>query len=203
MLHSGPRRLAGLLSVAIGLTLTACSDDKNDAASTTSTSGSTTTAPAPSSSSSSSITTVPALVMGPDGLGPVKLGDAAEAALATLREILAAPGDIRDSSCAPSVTREADWGSLVVYVDAKSVVGYLHLLGEPGPELRTDTGIGKGATVAQLRSAYGSKLQFSPSAAGDFEFEIRLPNGTLRGYTEGTGDADKVVSILAGKDCGE
>ena len=196
MLFSRPR-LVGLVSVAIGLTLTACSDDKNDAASTTSTSVATTT------STSTTTTTVPALVMGPTGLGLVTFGDPAEAALAKLREKLGAPKVIRASSCAPHVTREADWGTLIVYVDAKSLVGYFYLFGEAGPDLRTDTGLGKGATVAQLRAAYGSKPQFSPSGTGGSQFEIKLPNGTLSGYSDGTRDADAVVSFGAGTDCGE
>ena len=200
MLHSRPRRLAVLMSIAIGLTLTACSEEKDGAASTPSTSLSTTTSTTISATSTS---TAPALVMGPDGLGLVKFGDAAEASLAKLREKLGAPGVIRESSCDPTVTREADWGSLVVYVDATSVVGYLYLLVEAGPDLRTDTGLGKGATVAGLRAAYGSKPQFSDSAIGGSVFEIKLPNGTLSGYSDGTSDADKVVSFLAGKDCGE
>lgn len=187
-----------MLGLTIVLALTACSDGEDESASTTST----TVAP-PSSSTTTTATTAEALVMRPDGVGPVKLGDAAEAALTTLREQLGAPDDLRPSSCAPSVTREADWGSLVVYVDATSVVGYLYLVGEEGPDLRTDTDLGKGATVAALRAAYGSNVQFSPAATGDATYEVRLPNGTLSGYTEGTGDTDNVVSIVAGKDCGE
>jgi hypothetical protein len=187
------RRHSIILGLTIALALTACSDDKGGAASTT------TTSVAPSSTT----TTAPALVMRADGLGPVKLGDAAEAALTTLQEQLGAPDEVRESSCAPTVTREADWGSLVVYLDATSVAGYLYLFGEEGPDLRTDTDLGAGAIVSQLRAAYGSKVQFSPAAAGDSTFEVKLPDGTLSGYTEGTGDGDAVVSLVAGKECGE
>ena len=191
-----PRLL--ILVLAISSTLAACSDGGdsgggNNVGSTTSTSA------APSSTT----TTAPALVLRADGIGPVKLGDAAEAALTTLREQLGAPDELRQSSCAPTVTREADWGSLVVYVDATSVVGYLYLFGEEGPDLRTDSGLGKGATVGQLRAAYGSMLKFSPAAAGDSTYEVKLGNGTVTGYTEGTGDGDAVVSSVAGEECGE
>jgi hypothetical protein len=57
--------------------------------------------------------------------------------------------------------------------------------------------------VADLKGAYDSKVTFTsdtdPEGGGRY---FSLPNGTLNGYA-GPKETDKVVSFLAGEDCGE
>jgi hypothetical protein len=182
--------LVSLLSVGIGFTLAACSgnDDTGAPASTT------TGGPAATTGTGQA-------VIAPDGLGVAKFGDGADAAVAKLIAEFGAPQrDFAPPDCAPQITRSLEWDALHVDLN-QTFVGYAYATAG-GPPIRTAAGIGKGSTVAQLKSAYGSKLAVEEGIESS-TFTITLPTGRIDGYVSGTEGSDTIESLYAGTVCGE
>lgn len=180
------------------------------AASTTSPSlAATTTVPVTTTAPASSTTTAPhggGVVLRPDGLGVVDFGDEAGAVLARLTGLLGPPGDDRPLASCPSGAADR----LVQF----SELGVL-LAGPPGsqrlvawdigpasgafPELTTAEGVGVGSTVAELRAAYGDRLEISGDDAFGPSFDVRAaPPGALSGTLTGTAPSDTVASMGGG-----
>jgi hypothetical protein len=184
------RLLVSLLSVGIGFTLAACSGNDDKAASTSSTTG----GPAP-------ITAKGQAVISPDGLGVANFGDGADAAVAKLIAEFGAPQrDFAPPDCAPQITRSLEWDALRVDLN-QTFVGYSYST-TGSPPIRTTAGIGKGSTVAQLKSAYGSQLALEEGIESS-QFTITLPNGRIDGYVSGTEGSDTIETLYAGTVCGE
>ncbi len=67
------------------------------------------------------------------------------------------------------------------------------------PELATAEGISVDSTVAELRSAYGSRLEISGDDAFGPSFTVRVPApGALSGTLTGTAGSDTVASMGGG-----
>jgi hypothetical protein len=73
------------------------------------------------------------------------------------------------------------------------------------PPLHTESAISVGATVAQLRQAYGSRLELSDESgdAGGPSFGVDLPDGSLSGSVTNLGPTGVVLTIVSGGGCGE
>lgn len=184
------RLLICLLSVGIGVTLAACSGDDDKGASTSSTTG----GPAATTSTGKA-------VLAPDGLGVAAFGDPTDAAVAKLTAEFGPPQrDFAPPDCAPQITRSLEWDALHVDLN-QAFVGYTYSTAG-GPPIRTAAGIGKESTVAQLKSAYGSKLAVEEGIESS-TFTITLPTGTINGYISGTEGDDLVEALYAGTVCGE
>jgi hypothetical protein len=184
------RLLVRLLSIGLGFALAACSGDDDKGASTSSTTGGAT-----------ATTGAGQAVLAPDGLGVANFGDPADAAVAKLTAAFGAPQrDFAPPDCAPQITRSLEWDALHVDLN-QAFVGYTYSTAG-GPPIRTAAGIGNGSTVAQLKSAYGSKLALEEGIESS-TFTLTLPNGRIDGYVSGTEGDDPVEALYAGTVCGE
>jgi hypothetical protein len=184
------RLLVRLLSVGLGFTLAACSGNDDNDASTSSTTG-----------GAAATTGAGQAVLAPDGLGVANFGDPADAAVVKLTAEFGPPQrDFAPPDCAPQITRSLEWDALHVDLN-QTFVGYTYSTAG-GPPIRTAAGIGKESTVAQLKSAYGSKLALEEGIESS-TFTITLPTGTIQGYVSGTEGPDPVESLYAGTVCGE
>ncbi|MGH2556594.1 MAG: hypothetical protein ACRDHO_12875 [Actinomycetota bacterium] len=170
-----------------------------------------------------------AVVLGPVGLGAVKFGADPEAVIDRLNREFGPPDE--DSGYIPSFSvfgtcpgeevRGVRWKSLLVlftegatdfgrqgrrhffeYRDQLFVTsgGSTDSLG-----LTTAEGVGLGSTVADLRAAYGDRLEIiKHSLPGDVpRFTVEVDTGQLSGTLTGTTRADSVHAILGGYGCGE
>lgn len=184
------RLLVRLLSVGVGFTLAACSGNGDQGAATSSTTG-----------GAATTTGAGQAVLAPDGLGVANFGDPADAAVAKLTAAFGAPQrDFAPPDCAPQITRSLEWDALHVDLN-QTFVGYTYSTAG-GPPVRTAAGIGQGSTVAQLKSAYGSKLALEEGIESS-TFTITLPAGSILGFVSGTEGTDPVESLYAGTVCGE
>lgn len=81
-------------------------------------------------------------------------------------------------------------------------------LGPPSgalPPLRTPEGASVGTTLAELRGAYGARLEIRGDDPFGSGFEIQVPaGGRLGGTLTGTGSTDSVATLSGGvATCGE
>ncbi len=204
--------LRGLLAAAVTLSLFAvgCADgdddelSRPDPTSTTAPAPTSTTVP-PSTTSAPPVTTAPApaeVVLAPEGLGIAAFGDEAEAVLAALAGVLGPPVDDRPLGSCPSgeADRLVQFGQLAVLFGGGRFVAWD--AGPPSgalPPLTTAEGIGVGSSVAELRGAYGQRLQLDPDDPFGPVFEITTPPpGRLAGTLTGTGPSDTVASLSGG-----
>lgn len=183
---------------------------------TSSTTTSTTAAP---TTTSTSVPAAAALVLRDDGLGDALFGTEPDAVVRYVQAILGAP--TADSGwadpfsafgvCPGTEVRGVTWGDLTLLFSDESTVasGRRHFFnysyGPPfgvsiQPEgMRTDTGIGIGSTVAELRVAYPTVRIFPPDIA-DAYFVV---DENFTGFLSGTADTDTVRSVIGGIGCGE
>ncbi|MDP9452792.1 MAG: hypothetical protein M3P97_05275 [Actinomycetota bacterium] len=170
---------------------------------TTSTSTSTSTSTEEPSSAAPAVASE--LVLGPEGLGAVAFGDPAGEVVAELARLLGPPVDDAPLASCPTgeVDRLVQFGGLTVLLGgpdgAPRFVGWdLEPGSGPAASLVTAEGVGIGATLAELRAAYGSRLVLTegPFAPG-FGVGARAP-GRLSGTLTGTGAADTVATLSAG-----
>ncbi|MGH2729201.1 MAG: hypothetical protein ACRDJI_01170 [Actinomycetota bacterium] len=169
------------------------------------------------------------LVLGPDGLGAVKFGADPEMVIHRLNQQFGPPDE--DSGYIPSFSvfgtcpgekvRGVRWKSLLVlFTDGATDFGrqgrrhffeyrdqlFVTSGGSTGSlGLTTAEGIGLGSTVADLRAAYGDRLEISPhSLPGDVpRFTVEVDTGQLSGTLTGARRTDSVHAILGGFGCGE
>jgi hypothetical protein len=75
---------------------------------------------------------------------------------------------------------------------------------DPGgsrPRLRTANGISVGATVAQLRRAYGNRLQLVAELPGRPGFQVQLPEGNILGSVTTLEPRGVALNLLSGGGC--
>ncbi len=207
------------IAVVPFLMLLSC-DDGDEAATSTTTGGATST----SAATASPVTTatsvpapgVPAVQLKPDGIGDLVFGTGEAETRAALTKAFGPPTfdeTLPAESCTTGATRRVSWGDLVVLFGpgtggGLTMVGWTYGTPDPPaePPLTTAEGVGVGTTVAQLRSAYGERVEVrEDEAAGVVRFSVQgsryqLP---LAGVLSGSTDAATVRAIYAGSYCGE
>lgn len=173
----------------------------------------TTSAPAPE---------VRPLVLRPDGLGLVVLGGEAESSITQLTNQLGVPNEdsgwVASSTspfglCPGAQVRGVSWGPLrVMFTDPgdgapATSFSYLYAApadaaasSSPAAGLTTDTGIGLGSSVAEVRAAYPELLLFEDEYGPVFATSAE---GGLSGTLTDVSDAGLVTSIIGGQYCGE
>lgn len=170
-----------------------------------STSSTSTTSPSPTSTTSAATQ----VVLGPDGLGLVAFGDRADQVVVELTGVLGPPSDDRPLGSCPSgeVERLVEFAELAVsFGGSGDGEGTSRLVawdvGPPSgalPPLTTAEGVGVGTTVAELRRAYGDRVDIGavdPFGPG-FEIQVPVP-GRLTGTLSGTGANDTVATLAGG-----
>lgn len=185
----------------------------------TTTTSTTTTEPGPTTTTEPAF--VEALVLGPDGLGPVRFGADPNGAIDYLVSFLGSPtadtgwvASDQFAVCPGDEVRRIEWGILQLeFGDVSSfAVGRLHVyawnyglsgqLGEDPVGLRTAEGIGLGSTVAEVIEAYPEVELFE----GDRDLSIPpqfVLSDTFYGFTTGLGPEDVVIEMFSGFRCGE
>lgn len=169
---------AAVVLVAAGVAIWALDDDDGTGgmaaptADSTTTSSTTTTTSTTSTSTTTTTTTEPTTVIARvDGLGPVDLGDPADAALPLLTDVFGAPvSDESETGVSPfgyytegeATARLVEWNGLTVaFIDAPLYRddGVLHVFGwwtDRGslPPIATAEGIGVGSRLADVQSVF-------------------------------------------------
>ena len=148
-----------------------------------------------------------ALVLAPDGIGPVPFGMQAARAMNGLTQALGRAETVTpvpdSANCgATRIFRWKDFDVLINEVTARSggtpgLVGWS--LGATAPSsvgLKTDKGIGIGSTLAAVRTAYGSAVTVAGTT-----FAIRGANNVMTGELEGPNAAGRVKTLRAGASC--
>ena len=180
------------------------------------------TTEAPTTTAVPSTTTTPrpdGLVLLADGLGPLEFGASPESAIEFLSAALGTP--MADSgwtdsfsvygTCPGSEVRGVEWpGFLALFGDADDDYsdGGRHFMawtvGWFGPDpfgMKTEDGIGIGATRDEVASTYLSATFFPADELFPPSVQILTSRGTLQGYF---GEDDAILSsVSAGTPCGE
>jgi hypothetical protein len=148
-----------------------------------------------------------ALVLAPNGIGPLPFGMQAARAMNGLTQALGRAEKITPvpptSNC--GATRIFSWKDFDVLVNEASarsggnpgLVGWS--LGAAAPSsvgLKTDKGIGVGSTLAAVKAAYGPAVTVAGAT-----FAIRVANGAISGELDGGSDAARVKTLRAGVSC--
>ena len=172
--------------------------------------------------SSSTTTAAPAgaaLILRDDGLGDALFGADADGVIEYVTSVLGVPTD--DSGwadpfenfgiCPGTEVRGVTWGDLQLLFSDESIItsGRRHFFNyvygpATGPSivpagLETETGIGVGSSVAELRAAYPSVQVYPEEIYGPY-FVI---NDNLSGFLTGVTDSDEIISFIGGIGCGE
>lgn len=172
---------------------------------------------APSAVADSTATSTPSpqaaqVVLGPEGLGVVAFGDPAGEVVAELTGLLGRPTDDRPLGSCPTgeAERLVEFAELAVLIgDREGTARFVAWdVGEPSgaiPVLQTAEGIGVGATLADVRSVYGDRLEMAADDPFGPSFEIGVPPpGRLGGTLTGTTATDTVATLRGGAaTCGE
>lgn len=151
------------------------------------------------------------LVLSPDGLGPLTFGTQAAQALKGLTQALGRAETWRSipggTGCA--ATRVFTWKNLDVVVNEataasgslRGLVGWTVRSAEPALGLTTDQGIGIGATVADVREAYGDSVTIIHAGTGASLTISASGGGVITADVAGTGDRSRVQTLRAGTVC--
>ncbi len=170
---------------------------------------STTPAPSVPTTSGSSSSTVPTsgeVVLEPDGLAVVAFGDEAGVVVAELATRLGPPtdDDALPACASGELDRLIEFAELSVLVATNDGVERF-VAWDLGPSsgvsvrLATAEGISVGSTLAQLRSAYGERLDLLADDPFGPRFEIDVEGqGRLGGTLTGTGAGDTVATLSGG-----
>ena len=148
-----------------------------------------------------------ALVLAPEGIGPLPFGMQAARAMNGLTQALGRAEKVTPVPSADScgATRSFRWKNFDVFVNEVSsrsggnpgLVGWsLSATAPSSIGLKTDKGIGIGSTLAAVKAAYGSAVTVAGST-----FAVRGANGVMSGEVEGGGDAARVRTLRAGVFC--
>jgi hypothetical protein len=148
-----------------------------------------------------------ALVLAPDGIGPLPFGMQAARAMNGLTQALGRAEKItpvpEGANCgATRIFRWKDFDVLINEVSARSggtpgLVGWaLSATAPSSVGLKTDKGIAIGSTLAAVRAAYGSAVAVAGST-----FAIRGANSVISGEFDGANDAARVKTLRAGTSC--
>lgn len=215
-------RRTGLVTVMVLVALVSCRSEPEKSATPpadrpTSTTTTATTAGPSSSTSAPATTPGPAsLRLAPDGLGTVVFGTAeaqVRTALTTAFGLPDSDDTLPAGSCSSGATRSVSWGDLHVLFGPDgsgrpTAVGWTYGTDDPPatPALATAEQITLGSTLAQLRSAYGDRVEVTEDkASGTVRLSVqgsRYQLG-LSGLLTGTADTDTVRALFAGSYCGE
>lgn len=211
-------RTAGAAMLTLVLTLGACSDG-NDAGTATPPADRPTTTITTAVTATSGTSLAPgSLTLGPRSLAGVPFGTEETEAETALAEALGPPDSdnvLPPGSCSTGATRSLSWDDLNVFFgpgdgdDGGDTVlaGWTYGSDElpASPPAATPEGVGAGATLAQLRSAYGDRLEVDQdSAGGAVRFSIIDAGGApgITGILTGPADTDTVRGLFAGGYCG-
>ena len=148
-----------------------------------------------------------ALVLAPDGIGPLPFGMQAARAMNGLTQALGRAEKVTPvpatATCgATRIFRWKDFDVLINEVTARSggnpgLVGWS--VGATAPSsvgLKTDKGIGIGSTLAAVKAAYGPAVTVAGTT-----FAIRGGNNVITGELEGSKDTARVKTLRAGASC--
>jgi hypothetical protein len=191
----------------------------------TTTSPPTTTAATTSTAPTTTVDPLESLILGDQGIGPLRMGAEPEAVIGQLAEWLGDPDEDTgwvDSfnqfgTCPGTETRLVRWVSLVTFFtngattwapdDTRHFFHYTQSASAGGGEvltLRTAKGIALGSSVADLRQAYGSDLSVTDDPLFDTVWEVASGGpGLLWGSASTSADDGLVTAINGGLGCGE
>ncbi len=187
----------------------------------------TTTAGASTTTTSSTSTTLvdpsASLILTGDGVGSLRFGVEADRVIADLNEVLGSSDEDSDwvdsfstfGTCPGTEARLVRWASLqAFFTDGETewapegirhFFHYSHSVAAGGGDvlaLETDKGIRLGATVAELREAYGS-VSFTDDPLFEVLWEVDTEEGILWGSASSLDDDGLVTVINGGFGCGE
>jgi hypothetical protein len=148
-----------------------------------------------------------ALVLSPDGIGPLPFGMQAARAMNGVTQALGRAEKITQVPSGDNcgATRSFRWKDFDVFVNEVTsrsggnpgLVGWALSASAPSSVgLKTDKGIGIGSTLAAVKAAYGSAVTVAGST-----FAVRGANGVMTGEVDGGSDAARVKSLRAGVSC--
>lgn len=148
-----------------------------------------------------------ALVLAPDGIGPLPFGMQAARAMNGLTQALGRAETITPVPATANcgATRIFGWKDFRVLVNEVTsqsggnpgLAGWsLGATAPSGGGLKTDKGIGIGSTLGAVKAAYGPAV----SLAGQ-TFAIRGASNVISGELEGSGDGARVKALRAGVSC--
>ena len=162
-------------------------------------------------STSTTVLTLTAVVLAPDGLGPVSFGTQAARAVHAMTDALGRADDVTaipaEANC--DATRLFRWKDLDVLINEVSgrlggkpgIVGWSVGVAASSPlGLRTEKGIGLGSTVAAVKAAYGPTLTITQGGSGP-SLMITTPSGIITGEFDGLGESSRVKTLRAGVAC--
>lgn len=170
----------------------------------------------------STTTTLAPLILRPDGLGAVDLGDDAETVIAAVVERLeGASGDSgwvaargQFGTCPGTVVRVVRWDSLRLFFSdgpTEFAEGVRHFFyysqstveAERLLDLATPQGIELGSTVEDLEEAYGDQLTIESTISFGVNFVVDRPGrGLLAGNLTSSSPEGTVTAIAGGFGCG-
>lgn len=194
--------------------LTACSSDgpaPSEAAPPLEATAATSTAPATSAAPSTPApvaTTSPAsakplaseIVLFGNDLGPAKIGDPFDDAVAALTTVLGPPDPEIDTVTCIRGDRQVTWGDFTVTSEDGKLSGWL----SSSTSLATPSGIRVGTTVATLRRVYGSKLAITKPPGAESVTEFSAQGSVVAGSLDGDGTSDSdTVDALYTAACGQ
>ncbi len=162
---------------------------------------------------SSSVAPTAGIVLGPDGVGTVTVGESQARAIATMTGSLGAPLAIGDGGCHGRA--EVHWGDLSLEFSGGTFAGYRYLNGpqtllgattsvpKPNtPLLRTATGATLTMTLAQVRPLYPAS-DFGMAHDGSIAVRGTIPGDRLLLSFFGTNPATPLWEIKGGAPCGD
>jgi hypothetical protein len=197
--------------------------------STTTTVGSSTTSTTGASATTSSTATTlvdpsASLILTADGIGSLGFGVEADRVIAELDGVLGSADEDSDwvdsfstfGTCPGTEARLVRWASLQAFFTngetewapegIRHFFHYSHSVAAGGGDvlaLETDKGIRLGATVDDLRDAYGSDVSITDDPLFDVLWEVAAEEGILWGSASSIEDDGLITVINGGFGCGE
>ena len=152
------------------------------------------------------------LTLEPDGLGRLSFGNAGDAVVGELIDLLGAPNDDDRWTCPdpPGAVRFLRWADLGVFVIDGVFVGWVDAIYYPPDdgrllELKLSDDLHIGVTLEHFETHLGDRFVLrepDPAAAEGAarEFEIDGADG-IHGFVEETPDGPRVIALSAGTTC--